>query len=507
MSATTKKRTGAKGWFHPFKDITDPKIKLEEGEDVTMCFDFLREISCQPCQDRTTGHKFKRRCACLSILDGCVERQVAVAKYMAAFIQKPQQERHSIVMEWLRYTNTTKARDCFYIPFVGADDDEDDDDSSDEERPIQALKHWMVCKDAISLLLDYGHIKWKTCSLAVLQNRLPEHGNKGKLCGPARHFAVEVKQDLHAFFNEIKQFGSPKSTRFVREETGTGLRDDEENLLELPVCWSKRNVYGRFCYERGVIITTTAGGNEIKTEKSDKEWDPTNKKRICSWPTFLTFWAENYPLIRIGTASADICTDCHIFFNRSKYTTSSGGEESSQNTILENNSNREDQSINYCRSVGTYFRTEHDNDEVHQNEAPVNDEMPVDDEMPVNDLQLIENVQVDMMEREAILLKATLHVKQAIIQRKLANAKIQEAIDTANLPHSERAYCFIADFSQNMELPFFGESQPGDTYYFSALKINVFGIVDASIFGGKLSAHVYHEGVGKKKVETTSQHC
>jgi hypothetical protein len=30
------------------------------------------------------------------------------------------------------------------------------------------------------------------------------------------------------------------------------------------------------------------------------------------------------------------------------------------------------------------------------------------------------------------------------------------------------------------------------------LKINVFGIVDCSIFGGKLSAHVYHEGVGKK---------
>jgi hypothetical protein len=49
-----------------------------------------------------------------------------------------------------------------------------------------------------------------------------------------------------------------------------------------------------------------------------------------------------------------------------------------------------------------------------------------------------------------------------------------------------------------MELPFFGASQPGDTYYFSALKINVFGIVDASIFGGKLSAYVYDKGVGKK---------
>jgi hypothetical protein len=49
-----------------------------------------------------------------------------------------------------------------------------------------------------------------------------------------------------------------------------------------------------------------------------------------------------------------------------------------------------------------------------------------------------------------------------------------------------------------MELPFFGESQPGDTHYFSPLKINVFGIVDCSIFGGKLSAHVYDEGGAKK---------
>ena len=93
-----------------------------------------------------------------------------MAKYMATFIQKPQQERHSIIMEWLRYTNTTKARDCFYIPFVGANDDEDDDDSSGEERPIQALKHWMVCKDEISLLLDYGRINgrpavWRSCRI------------------------------------------------------------------------------------------------------------------------------------------------------------------------------------------------------------------------------------------------------------------------------------------------------------------------------------------------------
>ena len=44
----------------------------------------------------------------------------------------------------------------------------------------------------------------------------------------------------------------------------------------------------------------------------------------------------------------------------------------------------------------------------------------------------------------------------------------------------------------------FGASQPGDTYYFSLLKINVFGIFDCSILGGSLGDHVYNEGQGKK---------
>jgi hypothetical protein len=120
-----------------------------------------------------------------------------------------------------------------------------------------------------------------------------------------------------------------------------------------------------------------------------------------------------------------------------------------------------------------------------------------DNEEAQIDLQL-NSTPIEVQEREAILLKATLHVKQAIIPRQQANNKIQQAIETADLPHENRRYCFITDYSQNMELPYFGASQPGDTYHFSALKINVFGIVDCSLFGGKLSAHVYHEGVGKK---------
>ena len=102
------------------------------------------------------------------------------------------------------------------------------DDSN--KTALHALKNYMVCKDAIALLLDYGRIKWRTCQQAVKRNHLPDHGNKGKLTGKAKRFAVEVKADLHDFFKEIKQFAAPKSTRFVREETGIGLCDGKENL-------------------------------------------------------------------------------------------------------------------------------------------------------------------------------------------------------------------------------------------------------------------------------------
>ena len=106
--------------------------------------------------------------------------------------------------------------------------------------------------------------------------------------------------------------------------------------------------------------------------------------------------------------------------------------------------------------------------------------------------------ELDIKERSKELEAATLHIKQAVVQRKLANTRIQEEIDDVEKSHGEQRHIFIADYCQNMELQLLGASQPGDTYYFALLKINVFGIVDCSIFGGSLGAHVYDEGQGKK---------
>jgi len=62
----------------------------------------------------------------------------------------------------------------------------------------------------------------------------------------------------------------------------------------------------------------------------------------------------------------------------------------------------------------------------------------------------------------------------------------------------ERTITVIVDFAQNMELPLFGAEQPGETYYYTPLTINAFGIVDCSVEPVHLHYYLYEEFVGRK---------
>jgi len=97
----------------------------------------------------------------------------------------------------------------------------------------QFRKH-RVCKSAIASILDFGRQQWATCQEAVDKNKLPAHRKKDAKGDRTKWFDDEVKEDLRAFFEEMKLFAQPTSTRFVREDTGAGLRDGEEGILELP---------------------------------------------------------------------------------------------------------------------------------------------------------------------------------------------------------------------------------------------------------------------------------
>jgi hypothetical protein len=91
-----------------------------------------------------------------------------------------------------------------------------------------------------------------------------------------------------------------------------------------------------------------------------------------------------------------------------------------------------------------------------------------------------EEVDDDILDREKQIEDAVKHVKMARAQRQLVNDKMDKAKEDAltNTIHTERTHTFIVDYGQNMSLPSFGTSQPGDTYYYyTSLTIFNLGVV------------------------------
>ena len=109
-----------------------------------------------------------------------------------------------------------------------------------------------------------------------------------------------------------------------------------------------------------------------------------------------------------------------------------------------------------------------------------------------------------------MLLEVAEHIEMARAQRRLYQEKAAEAKRTATKPHASRTYTFVVDDGQNMELPKFGQEQPGVTYYYSPMTVNNLGMVNhAHVYKtGRVSehmhCHVYTEAEGKKGVNNVA---
>jgi hypothetical protein len=67
-----------------------------------------------------------------------------------------------------------------------------------------------------------------------------------------------------------------------------------------------------------------------------------------------------------------------------------------------------------------------------------------------------------------------------------------------NVADADMVVTLVADYCQNMEMPFFGKDQPGETYYYTPKTINLFGIVDCNSEKEVLHAYGYGEDHGGK---------
>ena len=166
---------------------------------------------------------------------------------------------------------------------------------------------------------------------------------------------------------------------------------------------------------------------------------------LVSWGTFLNFWNKYYSNLIIRHQNADVCVDCYVSANIFK------------------------------------LRPKRKHSELSSDADDSSDDEDLEDP-PEGLPELLPHgaKQFSIEAREAQILKAGEHVKLARTQRELFNFYIREArlYATGNVPHSVRTYMRIGDYSQKMEMPFFGAEQPSDSFFMSALNINCFGAVD-----------------------------
>jgi len=106
--------------------------------------------------------------------------------------------------------------------------------------------------------------------------------------------------------------------------------------------------------------------------------------------------------------------------------------------------------------------------------------------------------------------KSVRHVHTAKAQRQCLHDCVADSrLDiNNNASHVKKHYVFICDYVQNIELPFLGDQQPGETYYLTPKSVHVFGMVDmAHLYddvvestGEHLHTHVYPERRATKEV-------
>jgi hypothetical protein len=138
---------------------------------------------------------------------------------------------------------------------------------------------------------------WYTCLKHSLNNTLPSHGLKGKTPNNKRKWDDQFRSALEEHFEQLKSEAEPISTGVVRELTGeTTLRDADCEVDYLPSHVSKRSCYGRFCLERGWMITSTNKGVAKAEPMIGRE-----QQDIPSLTAYMSFWNKYHENLKVTT--------------------------------------------------------------------------------------------------------------------------------------------------------------------------------------------------------------
>jgi hypothetical protein len=492
MEATepTVKRGGKRET--PFSKLNG-KEKVSDEDLLWLFADYNEAIGCRECcVNRLSSNPKYLQCNCGELFGSCQEFCMAVAEFQLYFGRESKLQQQKIVIEWMRVAhhllqpgNTNKGRK-YSIPFLAP--------KNCDQSVYEDLRTTGVCASTLMDILGVGKRWWMRCNIHANNNTLPQHTLKGQPTNLKRKWNELFEDSLVEHFELLREDTGPIATRFVRERTGEiTTRDDDDKSEYLAPNWSKRRCYAKYCRTKGVEVSTTNRGTIIKKPLAGLGEEGAAMQRVPSWGAYLSFWTKRYANLKVSRPAEDICQYCYVFHNLHKYkvrppmaddTSPPPPPPSSLPSGVQQQQGRDTSPPTPLASEDT-TTVGGDGEEDHDPYPPPEEE--------------VVGVDQETLRSEEAVLAAAKHVKMARAQRLLVNLKVQKAREDLHADHSQRTYTYICDYGQNMELPFFGGSQPGDTYYFTPLGIYNFGFVDvADPRGDHLYCHIYKEGDGKK---------
>ena len=184
--------------------------------------------------------------------------------------------------------------------------------------------------------------------------------------------------------------------------------------------------------------------------------EDTDPQIVCSWRSFLRIWKEYLPYFKIRQPSLDICNLCN---NYAKDITCARKPQMESVCTFLNNDNL------FCP-------------ESHEE-------------------SLLEKGFGNMQEtHNNVVMLASKHVTAAKAQKRLAQIKVDKAIESVDASPENNTVTLVLDYCQNLDLPHLGGEQPSDTYYFSSVWLYCLGIVD--VIEDRLYAYLYDKASAKR---------
>jgi hypothetical protein len=453
---------------------------MTDGEREELISSHIHEHARQgQCFHHSDANRFKK-CNCLGILQSDVDEDEdddnvevdehergrilrhAVAKYVLWWARESRTTQQVMIIaqiqsekELKKYKLDLPAQN-YNLPFQ----------STGDHATAIVLADVMICQSALMKILRISATAWRTCAIAHRHGTVPKHGQIGKESTRGKIFEERVAPSLKEFFdNELMKRAGPRPTRLSRQIGGVIIRDGDD-VKELDPEWTYRRCYGRFLWGQGFSYSTDATGKATIEERTDDDYDfEADRESICAWSTFRAYWLNRYPKLVVRKPGADICGTCYKFQLATK------NYSRIQNTIRDED---------VCSS---------DSDE---------DNSCDDTEEPEGGRRKL------LQNRENDVLVLSEHIKEAQSMRDLADKLMADAKESCRKDIlgqeaiEDGIFTYVVDYAQNMEKPYFGRDQPGDTYYFTPLTVNVLGIVDTRPAKDTLHAYVYEEDQGHK---------